>query len=419
MKPKPSRARRLFAKLSLIVLGFLLGGVLAEIVLRVAGYSYPEFYTLDQSRGYALRPGAEGWYRKESEAYVRINSDGLRDREHSLTKPPDTIRIAVVGDSYPEALPVSLEETFWWVMGRKVQECDALPVKIEVLNFGVSGYGTAQELLTLREQVWKYSPDIVMLAVTTNNDITDNSRALKKTEEIPYFVYHDNHLTLDDSFRNSRVFRLRQSGISRFGRWLRDHSRVVQAITQGHHGFKILLASWRARRSREVQPPPEHTDENGEAREKSDLISRTEELGADNLVYLEPANAVWNDAWRVTEGLILEMRNEVNARGANFVVVTLSNGPQVLPDPKLREEFKKRFGITDLFYPDDRIKSLGAREGISVLTLAPELQEFAERNNVFLHGFGENIGNGHWNATGHRVAGELIAKKMCEGALIK
>jgi hypothetical protein len=419
MKPKPSRTRRLFAKLLLILFGFLLGGTLAEIVLRVAGYSYPEFYTLDQSRGYALRPGAEGWYRKEGEAHVRINSDGLRDREHSLTKPPDTIRIAVVGDSYPEALPVSLEQAFWWVMGRKVQECEASPVKIEVLNFGVSGYGTAQELLTLRQQVWKYSPDIVMLAVTTNNDITDNSRALKKTAEIPYFVYHDNHLTLDDSFRDSPVFRLRQSGISRFGRWLRDHSRVVQAITQGHHGFKILLSSWRARRSQRVQPTPAHIDENGEARQKSDLISRTEELGADNLVYLEPVNAVWNDAWRVTEELILEMRDEVNARGARFVVVTLSNGPQVLPDPKLREAFMKRFGITDLFYPDDRIKSLGAREGIPVITLAPELQEFAERNNVFLHGFGENIGNGHWNATGHRVAGELIAKKMCEGALIK
>ena len=42
-----------------------------------------------------------------------------------------------------------------------------------------------QEFLTLREKVWKYSPDLVMLAVTTNNDITDNSRALKKTDEIP------------------------------------------------------------------------------------------------------------------------------------------------------------------------------------------------------------------------------------------
>ena len=420
MNPRRSRARKLFARLLLILFGFLLGGIIAEIALRVAGYSYPEFYSLDQSRGYALRPRAEGWYRKEGEAYVRINSDGLRDQEHSLTKAPDTFRIAVVGDSHPEALSVSLDEAFWWVMGKKLQECDAFPgKKIEVLNFGVSGYGTAQELLTLREQVWKYSPDIVMLAVTTNNDITDNLRALKKTDEIPYFVYRDNQLTLDDSFKNSRAFRLQQSGISRFGRWLRDHSRVVQAITQGHHGFKILLSSWRARRSQKAQPPPVRADQTAETAQKPDLLSRSEELGTDNLVYLEPGNAVWNDAWSLTEKLILEMRNEVNSRGAKFVVVTLSNGPQVLPNPELREEFKKRFGITDLFYPDDRIKSLCMREGIPVITLAPELQEFAQRNNVFLHGFGKNIGNGHWNATGQRVAGELIAKKMCEGALLK
>jgi hypothetical protein len=76
-------------------------------------------------------------------------------------------------------------------------------------------------------------------------------------------------------------------------------------------------------------------------------------------------------------------------------------------------------GIDDLFYPDNRIKSLGAREGFPVITLAPELQSFAEHNNVFLHGFGKNIGNGHWNATGNRVAGELLAKKICEGALLK
>jgi len=139
---------------------------------------------------------------------------------------------------------VSLEETFWWVMGRKVQECNTPPVKIEVLNFGVSGYrycsGTADAPRAGLEVFSRHRD----AGVTTNNDITDNSRALKKTEGIPYFVYHDNHLTLDDSFRNSRAFRLRQSGISRFGRWLRDHSRVVQAITQGimasefswHHG---------------------------------------------------------------------------------------------------------------------------------------------------------------------------------------
>jgi len=419
MNAKPRRAKKLFAKLLLILFGFLLGGIVSEIALRVAGYSYPEFYSLDQSRGYALRPQVEGWYRKEGEAYIRINSDGLRDHEHSLMKPQGTLRIAVLGDSYPEALSVSMEEAFWSVMEGKLRECEgSAGKKIEVINFGVSGYGTAQELLTLREEVWKYSPDLVLLTVTTNNDITDNSRELKKID-IPYFIYKDNHLTLDDSFKNSRAFLLRQSRISRLGVWLRDHSRLVQAVIQGHHGLKILLASWRARHSRGGQTQRSPAKENADLGHKSDLFSRAEELGTDNLIYLEPGNAVWNDAWRVTEGLIQEMRDEVTAKGAKYVVVTLSNGPQVLPNPDSRENFKKWFGITDLFYPDNRIKSFCMREGIPVLTLAPELQEFAERNKTFLHGFGKNVGNGHWNATGHRVAGELIAKKICEGQLLK
>lgn len=423
MNRKRARAKRLFAKLLLILVGFLLGGMVAEIALRVAGYSYPEFYRLDEVRGVSLLPGAEGWYRKEGEAYVRINSDGLRDQEHALAKPEGTFRIAILGDSYCEALPVSPEETFWSVMGGRLQECGAFQgKKVEVINFGVSGYGTAQELLTLREKVWKYSPDLVLLAVTTNNDITDNSRTLKRTDDIPYFVYKDAQLTLDDSFKNSRAFLVRNSRLGRLGNWLRAHSRVIGAVIQGHRGFKVLLASWRAKRSNSAQPDdPRLVDPVGKGKtpEKADLFARSEELGTDNLVYLEPNNVVWNDAWRVTEGLIVQMRNEVTAHGAKFVVVTLSNGPQVLPDPASREGFKNRFGITDLFYPDNRIKSLGTREEFPVVTLAPELQEFAERNQVFLHGFGEDLGNGHWNATGHRVAGELIAKKLCEGALLK
>lgn len=422
MISKLGRTKRLLGKLLLVIVGLFVGGGIAEVALRVGGYSYPEFYILDATRGYALRPGMEGWYRKEGEAYVRINSDGLRDREHSLAKPADTIRIAVLGDSYPEAFSVGTGEAFWSVMQGKLNECGAFPGKqIEVINFGVSGYGTAQELLTLREHVWKYSPDIVMLTITTNNDITDNSRELKKTEEIPYFVYKDNRLTLDNSFSSSRPFLLRQSGISRLGRWLRDHSRTVQAVIQGHHGFKILLASRRAKRTQATSgnSPTRAKQAETAPKDRQDLLLRSEELGADNLVYLEPGNAVWNGAWRVTEALVLAMRDDVKARNAKFVIATLSNGPQVIPDPNGRENFKRRFGITDLFYPDNRIKSLGAREGIPVLTLAPDLQQFAERNNVFLHGFGPNIGNGHWNATGHRVAGELLAKKICEEALLK
>jgi hypothetical protein len=397
--------RRASGKLGLILLGLLFGALIAEIALRVAGYSYPEFYQPDESRGYALRPNMEGWYRKEGEAYVRINGDGLRDSEHSKAKPPDTVRIAVLGDSYPEGFPVAMEDAFWAVMEKNLQQCGAFgDKKIEVINFGVSGYGTAQELITLREHVWEYSPDIVMLAVTTNNDMSDNVRALKKTDEVPYFVYRDGKLGIDDSFRETRAFRWRQSALNRLGRWIRDHSRLIQAINQGHHGFKIWLAARRARN----QPASQ-----GE----TDAAAASEELGIDNVVYREPGDQVWNDAWHVTEGLVAQMRDEVAAKGAKLLVVTLSNGIQAYPDANVRQLFMKRLGVNDLFYPDNRIKQLCEREKIAMITLAPWMQTYAEQNKAFLHGFGNNIGNGHWNQLGHRVAGEFIAQKLCQGVL--
>src|SRR3984893_614722 len=135
-KRQQSWLRRLLPKLALILLGVCFSALAAEITLRLAGYSYPEFYQPDQSRGYALRPNMEGRYRKEGDAFVRINSDGLRDREHATTKPVGTIRIAVLGDSYPEAFPVPMEETFWFIMEKKLQECGAFGGKrVEVINF--------------------------------------------------------------------------------------------------------------------------------------------------------------------------------------------------------------------------------------------------------------------------------------------
>lgn len=58
-------------------------------------------------------------------------------------------------------------------------------------------------------------------------------------------------------------------------------------------------------------------------------------------------------------------------------------------------------------------------KNIPVFVLAPELQTYAELNEVFLHGFGEKLGSGHWNVAGHRVAGEFLAQKICAAGLLK
>jgi len=87
-----------------------------------------------------------------------------------------------------------------------------------------------------------------------------------------------------------------------------------------------------------------------------------------------------------------------------------SSGIQVHPDPEDRARFLRDNAVGDLFYPDRRVESLGAREGFPVLTLAPQLQTFAESKGTFLHGFEPHLGFGQWNESGHEFAGEQIAR---------
>src|SRR5258708_11225062 len=163
------RVARLMKRLAtpLLVLGSLVFGLaLGELFLRLIDFSDPNFYLPDDYTGESLRPGVEGWSRSEGEAYIRINSAGLRDREHSKAKPLGTVRIAVLGDSFAEAAQVPLEATFWVHLERELNACHAFGQRRgEGVKFGVSGYGTAQGILTLRPPAWGYSPDMGLLAV--------------------------------------------------------------------------------------------------------------------------------------------------------------------------------------------------------------------------------------------------------------
>jgi hypothetical protein len=401
-------------KLAVVASSVVVALLIFEAFLRALGFTYPIFYAPDASRGYALRPGMEGWYGKEGGAYVKINSDGLRDREHEKQKPANTLRIAVVGDSYAEAFQVAQSAAFWSVMERGLQACPSLKGRqVEVINFGVSGYGTAQELITLRERVWAYSPDVVLLAVTTNNDVFDNSRALKHADEIPYFTLRDGRLAEDDSFRDLPSFRVRGSALNRAGSWLRDRLRFVQAIHLAHVALKSRFDAWRDRRRAAQQPQQNASAPNAQQGRQQDGAP-TDEPGAVNFVYREPADDAWRDAWAVTEKLVATMNAEVKEHGARFYLVTLSSGIQVYPDPSARGAFAQRLGVEDLFYPERRFRALGEREGFPVLNLAPELQRDADERRVFLHGFGRELGNGHWNEEGHRAAGELITRWLCD-----
>ncbi|MEO7539120.1 MAG: SGNH/GDSL hydrolase family protein [Pyrinomonadaceae bacterium] len=408
--------KRFAAKLLLLLGGLVFGCVAAEIVLRVMGYSYPIFYQTDRVRGYAPIPNVEGWFWVENKTYVKINSVGFRDREHVVAKPANTFRIAVLGDSFAEARQVPMEAAFWSVMERKLNECGGFGGKnVEVLNFGVGGYGTVEELQTLRQRVWAYSPDLVLLTFTTFNDIADNYRPFKGAEEIPYFTLNDGRLILDDSFLNSPKYQKLDSAM--FNAWItvHNHSRFIQLAHHAQFAFRTKMSGLKeARRLAELQ---KERDSVPREQQPMTTASLSDLLGIQNMIYKEPDNPDWNAAWQLTEALVTQVREDVGEHGAKFMLATITTDIQTYPDPQVRRSLMDQIGVSDLFYPDRRLEALASRQGMDFLDLAQPMQSYADTTGTFLHGFDDQLGSGHWNEAGHKLAGELISQRLCQVGL--
>jgi hypothetical protein len=376
--------RRAMGTALLIVFGVICAGLIAEGGVRIANRYFPYFYCYDAGRGWGLRPNTAGYYRREGGSYVEINSGGFRGPEVAKAKPPGTIRIAVLGDSYTEAIQVPYEDTFASVAGRQLAHCPLLKgQRVEALNFGVDGYGTTQELVTLRKQVWAYHPDLVVLAIFLGNDVRNNSASLEGNLCRPFYVEHNGKLSPAGPFEGSNSFRL--WCMARF-----DYRKAGM--------FSLLSGAWTILTTRNQQPTAE----------------LPVEAAINYDIYKPPTGPVWRDAWQVTDDLVEETHREAARHSAAFLTVTLDTSIQVWPDQKVRENFMQRIGVSDLFYPDRRIAALGERDGFDVLTLAEPLFQYAQAHHAFLHGFANSkIGFGHWNVEGHRVAGELIGERLC------
>ena len=145
---------------TLLKTGVLLGGsVLVSVILgeAAARLALDDITTTSDNGSYfALR-----WKR----ANVRLNRLGYREREYGK-KPPGRYRIAMIGDSY----------TF----GQGIPESDRMSnllqltltqraPGIEVLNFGVPGNNTADEVRVLRQALADAKPDFVLLQWFVND----------------------------------------------------------------------------------------------------------------------------------------------------------------------------------------------------------------------------------------------------------
>lgn len=160
----PSPLRTLLA----ILLSLVIFVVVAETTLRLYLASHT-FYDVEMSRyaeelkiespnpaiGHVHRPGAQAHL---MDVDVRINSDGLRDVEHSHER-DGRRRIAFLGDSLTFGWGVAQDATFAAVLQRDLSK----QAPTEIINFAAGNYNTSQEVSLFVDKGLAYHPDEVVV----------------------------------------------------------------------------------------------------------------------------------------------------------------------------------------------------------------------------------------------------------------
>jgi hypothetical protein len=111
--------------------------------------------------------------------YAQHNSLGLRDIELTRDERP---RILFLGDSLVWSLDAEANERFTDLLRARLPED-------QIVNVGVSGYGTDQEYLLLKRLWPEVEPAVVVLIFCTLNDRLDNSTNIRYEGYLkPYFA---------------------------------------------------------------------------------------------------------------------------------------------------------------------------------------------------------------------------------------
>ncbi len=355
----------------LVLVALALGAALSEAAIRVLAPQPLGVWHHDRS-GLALHWPGRSTYLPQFGQTVSFNSAGMRDREHPVPKPADVFRVLVLGDSFIEALQVPFEASFPSLLERAFE--GRSPRRVEVVNASVSGWGTDDELQYLNSYGLQWEPDLVVVAMTLHNDISDNLRQRFHTMQDRTLIEQARDRM---SFTDYKLLQLKG--------FLATRSHAYQ------------LAS-RARRVREMK---------GEARQLG--IHVMELFHAETDARIAKGVAL--------TGLLLErMKARASARRARVVLVLLPLGVQV-SDAKFDELARVAAVARDtlrLDKPQLLMLTLAEQTGIPAIDLLPAFRDWTAngRGPLYLER------DGHWNEQGHRVAAAIVSRELIRLGLV-
>jgi lysophospholipase L1-like esterase len=299
---------------------------------------------------------------------VEFNGHGMVGPERPFDKPAGIRRVLLLGDSYTASLQVPYDSS--WARELEL----ALGPGWEVLNAGVSGYGTDNALFYLREVGWRFDPDLVLLTFFTSNDVSDNHYELYRrtgaTLTKPHFTLEQSGLTL-------RAAPVVSSGPNPLN-LLREHSHLYLFTART---VKRMMTRQQSRRAGERGVP------------------------LNWLVYRRELSPEFEVAWQTTAGLLEMLRDEAHAYGAPIAVSLMPAGWRIEPEDRARlyETYPDMLDETqwDLEQPDRRVRIILDELQIPVHDLTPELTRARGQSHgrLFLD---------HLTPEGHRVVGKAL-----------
>jgi lysophospholipase L1-like esterase len=376
-----------------VLLGLVLPLVFLEMVLRIFGPVLPGRYSsgLHQEPhpiyGRFQIPNSSGWYRAdEFVSRVEFNGLGLREREIPPIKPAGERRVLVLGDSFVQGVEVNVEHT----LTRRLEErLRAVGQPATVINAGVAGFSTDQELLLLDNLGWSLQPDVVVLVFYLGNDVTENSSDLTKLRKPHFRVTSDGQL-------EQRAIPPAALDSGGFSSWLRRQSRVASVFDTG------------------VVPKLRTVPGIGRLFVLPAETAGPEPVGAGpggSDVYRAELNETWQSAWRVTDRLLARIAEQARARNVPFVLIGAPSKWEVYSDDWQALVRQNNLPSTgwDLDGPENRLAATASKIDITYASARPLLR--AASGSSERQYFHNDV---HWTPAGHGAVAEVIAAALLE-----
>ena len=232
---------------SILIAEFSLHAIEGSPLWRIFPIVERELGLPDAHLGYNFKPSYQMVNVRENRARITTNSLGQRDRERAMNSLQDDYRMAVRGDSYTEAIQVSLRDTFVYQTEQRLIHAD-LGRNVQVMNFGMSGAGPLQQLIRYQIDAATFAPELVIFVIGAN-DLT-NQELVNDSSGPAYTLTGDSgELQIGRAYQNLITHRVQYTWYGQLFFWLMDYSRIARAVflqyRMGNASFQPAAnASW-------------------------------------------------------------------------------------------------------------------------------------------------------------------------------